>query len=186
MSWKNTENSWGLISILIHWMSAVVIIALFGLGLWMVELTYYDNWYTKAPNIHKSIGILLFLLTLFRLIWRTLNKKPLSLSNHTDVEKRLATLVHWVLYILLFLIMFSGYLISTADGRAIAVFAWFEIPAVIYGYEKQEDIAGVVHFYLACTLIGFALLHALGAIKHHFIDKDITLTRMFKSYGDGS
>ena len=74
--------------------------------------------------------------------------------------------------------MVSGYLISTADDRAIEVFGWFEIPATLTSIENQEDIAGEFHFYLALTLISLASAHALAAIKHHLIDKDNTLRRM--------
>jgi len=189
MNWKNTANGWGLITILLHWLSALTIIGLFVLGLWMVELTYYDSWYTKAPNIHKSVGILLFALTFVRIIWRHFNTKPDSIAGHTVLEKKGAEIVHSLLYILLFLIMLSGYLISTADSRAISVFGWFDVPATLSGIDKQEDIAGTVHLVLAISLIGLVVLHAFGAIKHHFIDKDDTLKRMFyfkkqQAYGE--
>ena len=77
--------------------------------------------------------------------------------------------------------MISGYLISTADGRPISFFGWFEVPALITGINNQEDIAGDVHFYMAWTLVILASLHGLAAIKHHLIDKDSTLTRMIKT-----
>jgi len=144
----------------------------------MVELTYYDSWYTKAPNIHKSVGILLFALTVVRIIWRHFNTKPDSIAGHTQMERKAAEIVHRLLYILLFLIMLSGYLISTADGRAISVFGWFDMPATLSGIDKQEDIAGTVHLVLAISLIALVILHVLGAVKHHLIDKDNTLKRM--------
>ena len=59
-----------------------------------------------------------------------------------------------------------------------AVFGWFALPATLSGIEGQEDIAGVVHLYLASILIGLALLHAAAALKHHLIDRDRTLRRM--------
>jgi cytochrome b561 len=181
MTWRNTSYKWGWISIVIHWLSVFAVIFLFSLGLWMVELTYYDNWYRSAPHIHKSVGILLFFLTLLRLLWLSLNTKPSPLKNHSKTERLLAKVVHWSLYFLLLSLMLSGYLISTADGRSIEVFNWFELPATIYGITGQEDLAGKIHYILAITLIIIAIVHAAGAIKHHFIDKDNTLTRMLGS-----
>jgi len=178
MNWYNTTQTWGLISIIIHWISAITLIALFILGLWMVELTYYDDWYRSAPHLHKSIGLLVFFITILRIIWLRLSKKPTLLKSHSQIEHRLAKIVHWALYILLFSLMISGYLISTADGRSIELFNWFEIPAILSGITGQEDIAGKIHYILAMSLIVVACLHALGAIKHHFIDKDKTLNRM--------
>ena len=74
--------------------------------------------------------------------------------------------------------MLAGYLISTADGRGISVFGWFDVPASITSIPEQEDVAGAVHFYLAWGLVILAGLHGLAALKHHFIDRDTTLLRM--------
>jgi cytochrome b561 len=179
MHYKNSQQSWGWMSLLIHWLSAVVIVGLFVLGLWMVELTYYDSWYHKAPNSHKSIGILLFILTCWRLLWMAMNLKPVPLMSHTRTEQKLAKITHRLLYFLLLAVMISGYLISTADGRALEVFSWFEVPAIIYGFAGQEDIAGSIHLILAYGLILLAIIHTLAAVKHHLIDKDATLKRIF-------
>ncbi len=79
---------------------------------------------------------------------------------------------------MLFGLFISGYLISTADGRAIEVFNWFSIPALGELFSDQADIAGEIHYYLAFSLIGLAVLHALAALKHHYINKDNTLKKM--------
>ena len=173
--WRNTLNNYGRISIGLHWLVAIAVIGLFGLGLWMVELTYYDPWYQRAPNLHKSMGVLLFFVMLARLAWHLGNARP-RLSG-APWEQGAARLVHGLLYLLLYALMVSGYLISTADGRAIDVFGLFRIPATLTG-KQQEDIAGVVHEFLAYGVIALATLHALAALKHHFIDRDNTLKRM--------
>ena len=177
--WRTTSEHWGRFSIAIHWLTVVSVLSLFGLGLWMVELDYYDTWYKKGPDIHKSIGILLLILTLLRILWRRVEGKPAPLTSHTAREQSIARWMHVLLYLLLLSVMVFGYLISTADGRAIEVFGFFSIPATLQGLEKQEDIAGVIHLWLAVVLISMVSLHALAAIKHHVIDKDQTLKRMF-------
>ena len=178
MRWKNSQISWGWVSIVIHWLSAATVIGLFTLGWWMVDLTYYDDWYRTAPWVHKSIGIILLALTVFRLLWRLNNVTPEHLATHTSAEKKAASFAHGFIYVLLFLIMLSGYLISTADGRAIEVFNWFSVPATLQGIDNQEDIAGEIHLILAVSLMVLIGIHALGAMKHHFVDKDVTLKRM--------
>ena len=80
--------------------------------------------------------------------------------------------------------MLSGYLISTADGRAIEVFGLISVPALGSLVENQEDIAGVFHKYAAYLLVTLAIMHALAAVKHHFIDKDQTLKRMIGQSDD--
>jgi cytochrome b561 len=74
--------------------------------------------------------------------------------------------------------MLAGYLISTADGRAIEVFGLFNVPALVTGIPNMEDSAGQAHLVLAISLISLATLHALAALKHHFFDRDQTLRRM--------
>ena len=74
--------------------------------------------------------------------------------------------------------MCRGYLISTADGRGIAVFNLFEIPGIGELFDSQADIAGLFHQFAAYSLIGLVVIHMLGAFKHHFFDKDSTLIRM--------
>lgn len=178
LKWRNTALSYGLIAILLHWVVALGVIGLFILGLWMVELNYYDAWYRRAPDLHKSIGVSLFLIMLFRLLWRRINKNPQPIPGNHHLEQQIAGLVHVLLYSLIFIVMLSGYLISTADGRPIEVFGVITIPATLAGIEKQEDIAGTIHLILAIILISLSSLHALAALKHHFINKDRTLVRM--------
>ena len=175
---RNSRERWGWVNIIIHWVSAIAVFGLFGLGLWMVELSYYDSWYRTAPFIHKSIGVSLLLLTVLRLLWRLSNVTPAHLASHAGWEIRAASITHVLFYVLLFAIMFSGYLISTADGRAVNVFNLFSLPATLYGFEQQEDVAGDVHLILAWSLVLLVAVHAAAAVKHHIVDKDVTLKRM--------
>lgn len=175
---KNTATEYGRVAIALHWLVALVVIGLFALGLWISGLEYYDAWYQRGPALHKSIGVLLFLVVTFRLAWRGLNPRPRPEPTHAVWERRLAGVAHVLLYALLFATMLAGYLISTADGRPIDVFGLFSVPATLSGLENQEDIAGEIHEVLAFSLIGLSMLHALAALKHHFIDRDRTLRRM--------
>lgn len=164
------------LSKLFHWLSALFILGLFALGLWMVDLSYYSQWYKPAPHWHKSIGLCLFALTLLRLIWKTITVSPQIEGQKW--EKSAAKSVHSLLYFVLFTVFISGYLISTADGRSIDIFNWFSVPGFGSFIENQEDIAGEVHFYAALFLISLTALHLLAALKHHFINKDNTLRKM--------
>ena len=179
MQWRNSPSRYGLVSVFIHWLVAVAVFGLFGLGYWMVGLDYYSSWYKTAPYIHKGVGILLFVLMLARIFWRWLSPPPGSLPNHGRLTRLGSKLGHGFLYLGLFVLMISGYLISTADGRGIEVFGLFTVPASITSIPDQEDIAGLVHEYLGWALVIFAGIHALAALKHHFIDRDRTLVRIF-------
>lgn len=174
----NSQSSFGWISISIHWISAVAIIGLFILGWWMVDLTYYSPYYQTAPLWHTSIGILLAFVTVARLVWRKLNPSPEATG--AAWEKISAVVAHVAMYLLLFGIFFSGYLIPTADGRGIEVFDWFVVPSMGELIEHQGTSSGDFHRWAAYVLMALVAVHALAALKHHFINKDTTLRRMLK------
>ncbi|WP_110687820.1 cytochrome b [Salinicola aestuarinus] len=174
--WSNSKNGWGRISIGVHWLSALTVFGLFALGWWMTGLGYYDAWYKMAPWWHKSIGIVLLALSLFRVAWRVLQPTP---AAHGSSRKRLAAhLGHGLIYLTLFVVMVSGYLISTAEGEGISVFGLFAVPALVTGLPHQAVIAGDIHWYAAWSLVVLAVGHGLAALKHHFVDRTDTLTRM--------
>lgn len=174
--WRNTRSGWGIVSILLHWLSAVAIVGLFALGWWMTGLGYFDAWYNLAPWWHRSIGMLLLFATLLRLIWRVMNPTPVAHGGR--LERLAAHLGHLLLYGLLLVVLVSGYLISTARGRGISVFDWFEVPALVSHLPNQESIAGAIHWYAAVALMVLAGGHLLAALKHHVLDRRDTLTRM--------
>lgn len=178
MQWRNNSARYGHLSLLFHWVSALVVYGMFALGLWMVTLGYYDTWYHRAPEMHKAIGILLFIFLFSRMVWRFISPPPKPLDSYSALTRIGATLVHIALYVILFSILVSGYLISTADGQPISVFGLFSVPATLSGLPDQADIAGDVHLYLAWGVVILSALHALAALKHHFIDGDVTLLRM--------
>jgi cytochrome b561 len=174
---RDTSDGYGVVSRLFHWLMAVAIVAMFALGWWMVELTYYSPYYKSAPDLHRSAGIVLLAALAVRFIWRLQNEKP-SAAELTPFEQRASHLVHWGFYPLLFALMISGYLISTPDGRPIDVFGLFSVPSLIQ-QKGLEDTAGWIHWGLAYGVIGLAAVHAAAALKHHIIDKHTTLTRMW-------
>lgn len=178
MKWSNSENRFGLMMRLQHWLMALVVIGLFASGWYMVELTYYDALYKPLPEIHKAVGVLLMPFFLLRFVWRWFDKRPADIESQAAWEHLAAHAVHWMMYLLLAIILVTGYLIPTAAGQGISVFGWFESPALVSGLPEQEDTAGWIHEYVAYGLIGLATLHGLAALKHHFFDKDDTLRRM--------
>ena len=175
---RNTHTGYGWPAIALHWLMALAVLGMFGLGLYMVDLSYYDPWYRDALSLHKSIGILVTLVWGLRLVWRLLNPSPVPL-NANKLQALAAHGAHVLLYLLMLALFVSGYLISTADGRAIEVFSWFSVPATLTG-NNQEDVAGMVHEWLAWGLIALVVVHAMAALKHHFVDRDATLKRMIK------
>ncbi|HIP52448.1 MAG TPA: cytochrome b [Chromatiales bacterium] len=178
MQIRNNVQSYGAISIGLHWVMALLILGLIALGAYMVEMDYYNPWYQKAPDLHRSLGVTTGLLSIIRLAWRLANPLPAILGRKW--ERQVAVWVHRTFYLLLAAVVISGYLITTATGQGVSVFGWFELPAMVYGLEQQEEIAGNLHRILAYGVLGLTVLHSLAALKHHFIDRDATLMRMLR------
>jgi cytochrome b561 len=180
MRLRNSRSGYGWIAIGLHWTAAIGIGAMLGLGLWMTSLDYYHAWYHRAPELHKSLGAVLALLFLARLLWRWTNPLPAPLPHWTALERQLSRWVHVALLLLPLALVLSGWLIATADGRPLRVFGLLEIPAWVTGMARQEDRAGIVHTALAWTTLLLIALHVGAALRHHFLRRDRTLLRMVR------
>ena len=174
----NSPTRFGWVTIVLHWLIALTVIGQFAVGLYMVDLNYHDPLYHQLPDIHKGVGSLLFFVLVCRIIWSMVNVHPIAEENVRPWEFIAARFIQISMNFLLLVIVIFGYLLSTAEGDAIDVFGLFEIPATITGIKNQEDFAGYWHYWIAMLVIGLASIHALAALKHHFIDKDATLLKM--------
>lgn len=164
----------------LHWLMAIAIPSLFGLGWWMVNLDYYHPQYHHAPQWHKSLGILLTVVLLMRAAALFAFKKPEPFQGWQGL---LASLIHKLMYLLMVVIFSSGYLISTAEGDSIQVFGWFAVPALPWQFDLQADLAGVVHQVAAWALMACILLHVAAVVKHQYLGKKSVLQRMsLRSY----
>jgi cytochrome b561 len=174
---RDTPTGYGIVTRLLHWLMAVGIIGVFALGYWMVTLSYDHPNYNSAPDLHRSVGIILGLVLVFRFVWRLFNVHPDD-SELSRFERIGAKAAHWGFYTLLAAITVSGYLITTSDGRPVDVFGLFSIPSAVV--EKNlSDTAGYIHWILAYIVIALAVLHSAAALKHHFVDRSSILKRMW-------
>ncbi len=144
----------------------------------MVELDYGSPWYQTLPEWHIVIGMVLILVwsvMLFRLFFIRKAVFPDSIKRS---ERILASLVKLLFYVLVSTLLITGYLITTASGQSTELFGWLKIPAVSRFSASQIDTMGWLHQYASYVLMVLVIIHVLGALKHHFIDRDETLKRM--------
>jgi len=175
---KNTPGRYGYIAIALHWVLAIALIALYFVGDYMVELSYYDTWYHRAPKTHKEVGVIVAFLMVARLFWNVFQSGPEPLDKEAVKANKLAKFAHYLLYAFVFLMVISGYLISTAKGQGVDVFGWFELPALLSNNSGRAELAGETHELLGTAFIILVALHAVAALVHHFFFKDRTLKRM--------
>ena len=183
----NTEQSYGLVSRLLHWAMALVIIGMLSTG-FLLERIEFGPTKLQIIGLHKSFGVVILTLVVFRIAWHVLGKYPKSLPTHKVVEKFLAKAAHILLYVCMICMPLSGWLMSSSAGYPVSFFGLFDLPNLV---EKNREFAGLmgqVHGAFAWGLVAVLGLHVLGGLKHHFVDKDSTLARMVRdgmSYKEG-
>ncbi|MBF0126763.1 MAG: cytochrome b [Magnetococcales bacterium] len=163
---------------LMHWTMAAMLVVMVGLGFYAISLTYYDPLYHRSVFWHRSLGVLSLGVWLIRISWRLTHPAP-PLPDMPMWEQKSAMATHLALYLLMALLPVTGYLLSTADGRGVSVFGWFEFPALLPAAKGREEWSGTAHLVLALGFCGLVTLHLLAALKHHFIDRDGLLRRMW-------
>jgi cytochrome b561 len=175
---RSTDARYGVITRILHWIVALIIIGLIWLGWWMVDLSYYDRWYKRALELHKSLGMAVLAIAAVKIAWVIHDGKPRFPESIAPFERSAATATHHLLFLLMLLIPATGYVISTSAGDGISVFGLFEAPAVSPVSETIRDLAIELHFWLAYCTGALVMTHALAALKHQFIDRDGTLRRI--------
>ena len=178
MRFKNSATHYGLVSKFLHWVIALSILGLIGLGWYMVDLTYFDQWYNQSLALHKAIGMVVLGLALVFFGWKLVSPSPPHQALGAVWQQRAATAMHIILMILMVVIPATGYLISTSAGKPITLFGLMDIPALFEKNKDLRDLAINLHFYLGYGMGLLALGHAGAAIKHQLIDRDGTLARM--------
>ena len=161
---------------LLHWLIAVLLVAVFALGLWLADLGLFDSRQAGVGLWHKSLGALVGVLMLLRLLWRW--RQPALPAIGSRLEQRLARLVQGGLYVLVVLAACSGYLLATGSGRALEWFGVLHVPSLFSLGSGMLDQVKQVHEAAAWLLVALTVLHVLAVCKHQLLDGDPVLRRM--------
>lgn len=176
MQLKSTEKGWGPIARLFHWGMLVLFVGILVVGYTMTDLPLGAT-KLKVYALHKSVGITLLALAVLRLTWRLGERRP-RLPPMPSWQARAAGGAHGLLYVLMFAIPLTGWLFNSAAGFPLQWFRLVNLPALTAADPALKALAREAHEALAAILIGVVVLHAVAALKHHFIDRDDTLRLM--------
>jgi len=172
---------------LLHWLIALVIAGMVGLGVYMTEVEGDLEYKLWLYQIHKSFGVTLFALLVIRLAWRQISPPPPMPATMAGWEQRAAKVAHVGLYVLMFALPLSGWARVSASTLSVPtqVFGLFTLPhipflAALPSEDKQvlEPIFQTIHWAFAWTLVAVVALHAAAALRHAFILRDNVMTRM--------
>ena len=160
----------------LHWLMALGLAANFALGLTMSDLPLSPQ-KLQFYSWHKWAGITLLGLVTLRLIWRGFANPPALLSAPLW-QLRAARLSHILMYVLMFAIPLSGWLMSSAGGFTVSYLGVFPLPNLVSKNKALFDLLKETHEILNFTLLGLVIVHILAALKHQFMDRNATLSRM--------
>ena len=169
MQLSNNLIGYGLLAKLFHWVTFLALIIQIPFGFYLVGLEFSDR-RIDIENIHILIGISIFYIVLFRLIWKLINPAPKYWKEFFKGQSIIANINHSLLYASIFTITISGVLKKLYMGEKLNFF--------IYKYSFKEsnfqlaDSFYVVHIYANYLLIALVLLHIGAVIVHHFFFKD--------------
>ncbi len=175
MRFFNSLNEYGLLAKLFHWITFLVLILQIPFGFYLVGLEFSDE-RIELENVHILIGITIFYITLFRLMWKFINPNPTSSINIFKGQALVAKLNHFLLYLSILMITTSGILKKLYMGETLN-FLFFN-----YGFKKDNFILAdafyQVHIYANYLLIALVILHILAVIAHHVLFKDKILKKI--------
>jgi cytochrome b561 len=175
--WRNTQESWGAVAKWLHWTMALLVITLFALG-WLAELAPRSPGKINLFVWHKSLGMLALGLAAFRLVWQLANPTPNLPANTPTWERFAARASHALIYVLLFSMPISGWIINSAANVPFRVFWLFPLPHIAAPSQELREIAETVHLTLFWIFLATLLVHIGAAIRHHVIKHTNVLVRM--------
>ena len=179
-----TATTYGFVTKTFHWLTALLILTVIPLGVIANDLPYDTNaeLARKAQlfSVHKTLGVFIFFVALARILWAMTRSKPAGLHPERKAETLLADTVHWLLYASLVAVPLTGWIHHAATTGFAPIWWPFgqDLPLVPKDEGVSKTFAGL-HWLWSKILVGALLAHIAGALKHHFIDKDATLRRMW-------
>ena len=161
----------------LHWIMAVLIIALLILGFYMADLPKGPD-KTALVQFHKAIGTVMLVLAAVRLWWRIGHTPPPLPASIAAWQAQVVYSAHWLLYGLMIAQPLSGWAMSSARGFPVALAGIIPLPALVGKNESLGEILKELHEFIGWSLAILVIGHVAMALKHHFIDRDGLLLRM--------
>lgn len=173
------------IAIALHWLLALVILAMFGVGIYMTDLPF-SPLRLKLYNWHKWAGVSFLALTLLRLLWRVTHRPPALPAAIEQAmpswQTRAYHATHHVMYALFFAVPLLGWAYSSAAGFPIVLFGQLPLPDLLPASQELAEMVKPWHELSALALMALAALHIAAALKHQWVDRDGLLKRMLPRY----
>lgn len=164
-------------AIALHWLLALMILGALGVGLYMTGLPMSPQ-RLKLFNWHKWAGATILILSALRLLWRLTHRPPQDLPMPAW-QARAAHTTHGLLYLFFFAVPLAGWAYSSAAGFPLVLYGILPLPDFVPVDKSLAEWLKPLHHLLAYGLAALIALHVIGALKHHVLDRDSLLSRMW-------
>ena len=173
------------LSRLLHWIVALLVLGMIPAGLIMVQEGLPRAVQNTLFIFHKNFGVVVLLLMLVRLLWRTVRPAPPLPPSMPDWQHKVASVSHMALYVLAIAVPVAGYVRVRAGGFPIEALDRLGVPPLVPRSEALADAAQAAHYFGGLALAGLILLHVGAALQHGLIKKDGVFSRMWPPVGGG-
>ena len=163
----------------LHWLTVAFIVAAVCL-IWTTGSLPKGALKTDLFFLHRSCGLAVFALTVFRLAWRSTHAVPPPPDSVAAWQQTVGRLTHWLLYALMLVMPVTGFVSSAALGHPVSVFFLFDLPPLPVN-KPLAQLCGGTHETLQWALYVLVSVHAVAALGHHFVLGDGVLRRMLPS-----
>ena len=178
ISIRNTETSWGIVSRVLHWLIAIGIFVLLWLGIEQSGMPRGDE-RTEARGVHAGWALIVLVLMTTRIIWRLTNTVPHHPDGVPGWQRASASIVHWGIYFTVFLQLTAGMMErATADTFNAIPFFSYALPVPIAPNDSANALWESVHNFAWMPLAILIIVHMLGALYNHFVNRNDVLRRM--------
>ena len=177
MGLKNTTLEWWSLAKALHWLAAVGILVLLYLGIQQSGMERGPE-KSEMRMVHASIAIIVFVLMIVRLAWRWLSETPAHPEGIPATHKLLSTIVHWGLYLAVFVQLVSGSMVVATNGNGLPFFGLFRIPVPVAENHDAHEFWEEIHEPAWWAIVILLGVHILAAIYNHFVLKNDVLRRM--------
>ena len=176
------QERYNFTAIFLHWLMVILVITLFGLGWYMVDLPKGSDERSWFFALHKSIGLTMAILVLLRLIWRFKHVPPALPVSISKFKQKLAGLTHWLLYVSMFIQPISGYISSSFSGYKTKLWG-LALPYWGWKSPNLNEFFTDIHVASSVALLCLIILHLSGVIFHVVEGDKRILRRMLPAFG---
>jgi len=171
------DGRYSTVAITLHWLTALLVIGMLGVGLWMVGLEI-SRLKLVVYGWHKWFGITVLAIVILRLLWRRYRPPPSLPPTVAPWERVAAPLAHWSLYALLLAMPVTGWLMNSAAGQTVIWFGLIALPNLVDRDPALLEIFRSAHHWLSRALILLLAIHIGAVIRHDVLRRDGILRRM--------